>query len=211
MAADQENMENPIVQEGDENNVARTDVKHIRGVLKTVQSSRTRTTHQVEQKQNEEKMDVEETSGPDDDVATADWSALRTTLEAAFGEIGKAGHHGRGAEIRSKLDKGHLKYVCEDGCLKDIELGDLEKIQFLGAFSDGAVSCAKALYENVRKRMATSVPLPELKRQEFVSMRTSTTQGGGMWQCGMREVEPVIGQGVIDRRRGAVWAGSISI
>ncbi|XGW18056.1 hypothetical protein V3C99_002564, partial [Haemonchus contortus] len=95
MAADQENMENPIVQEEDENNVARTDVKHIRGVLKTVQSSRTRTTHEVEQKQNEEKMDVEETSGPDDDVATADWSALRTTLEAAFGEIGKAGHHGR--------------------------------------------------------------------------------------------------------------------
>ncbi|KAK6027468.1 hypothetical protein OSTOST_06499 [Ostertagia ostertagi] len=60
MAANAENRENPVVEkEQDENNAARTDVKHIRGVLKAVQSSRTWTTRQAERKQSEEKMDIQ--------------------------------------------------------------------------------------------------------------------------------------------------------
>nr|CDJ98287.1 gag, pol and env protein precursor [Haemonchus contortus] len=41
----------------------------------------------------------------------------------------------RGADIRSSQEKGHLEFVCKEGCLKDVKLEELKGIQLPGALS----------------------------------------------------------------------------
>uniref|UniRef100_A0A7I4Z234 RNA-directed DNA polymerase n=1 Tax=Haemonchus contortus TaxID=6289 RepID=A0A7I4Z234_HAECO len=41
----------------------------------------------------------------------------------------------RGADIRSSQEKGHLEFVCKEGCLKDEKLEELKGIQLPGALS----------------------------------------------------------------------------
>ncbi|VDO13248.1 unnamed protein product [Haemonchus placei] len=62
-----------------------TDVAHIRGVLKELPRNGQR--RRVEPGNDEEKMETDE-NGPIEKTDTADWSALRASLETAFGTIG---------------------------------------------------------------------------------------------------------------------------
>lgn len=41
----------------------------------------------------------------------------------------------RGADLRSRIEKGHLEYTCQDGCLKEATLGDIEGIQLPGTLA----------------------------------------------------------------------------
>ncbi|VDP21213.1 unnamed protein product [Heligmosomoides polygyrus] len=42
----------------------------------------------------------------------------------------------REATLAAKTDKGHLEYICKDGCLKDVKLGNIEGIPFPGAVAN---------------------------------------------------------------------------
>lgn len=45
----------------------------------------------------------------------------------------------RGAEIRSKREKGHFEYVCKEWCFEDTTSEKLRGIQFPGAFSNKSI------------------------------------------------------------------------
>ncbi|VDO18786.1 unnamed protein product [Heligmosomoides polygyrus] len=63
-----------------------------------------------------------------------------------------------------------------------------EALSFYG--SDVTVSCAKVLYETIRKKVSKFVSLPELRKVEYQLMRTSAGERGGMWQS--RPNEPPV-------------------
>lgn len=127
--------------ENDIGTTAQTNVREVRTVLGEVQQSQLRPRCR-KPSDEEEKMDTNtesESHGHDKELGS-DWSTLRATLEAAFGTIGQSTNHGsRGAEIRSKREKGHLEYVCNEGCFEDTTLGELRGIQFPGAFSKKSI------------------------------------------------------------------------
>lgn len=93
------------------------------------------------------------------------WTMLDETLAKRAG----TGQFVRTAS--SKIENGHV--FCEVGSPEST-------LYFYG--SDCTVGCAKMLYETIRKRICSVVPLPELRRVEFQTMRTSSQEGGGMWR-----------------------------
>lgn len=110
-----------------------TNVRDMRGVLSEVRQQTGWAPRAIE----EEKMETDRDNDQGGEhIEAADWSTVRAALEAAFGDLGGSGPHGkRGADIRSKKEKGHLEFVCRDGCLKETKLGELKGIQLPGAFS----------------------------------------------------------------------------
>ncbi|KAK6061962.1 hypothetical protein COOONC_00369 [Cooperia oncophora] len=99
-------MENRREGDVDENSPPQTDVGHIRGVLSEIQASRRNIRSSKELNEDEEKMDTEH----DEDSTTektdvTDWSSLRASLEAAFGDIGTTKRH-----IRSGRRELHGTY-----------------------------------------------------------------------------------------------------
>ncbi|VDP15422.1 unnamed protein product [Heligmosomoides polygyrus] len=92
------------------------------------------------------------------------WTMLDETLAKRAG----TGQFVRTAS--SKIENGHV--FCEVGSPEST-------LYFYG--SDCTVGCAKMLYETIRKRICSVVPLPELRRVEFQTMRTSSQEGGGRY------------------------------
>ncbi|KIH69071.1 hypothetical protein ANCDUO_00588 [Ancylostoma duodenale] len=48
--------------------------------------------------------------------------------------------------------------------------------------ADCSVSCAKTLYEKIRRRVGAEAPIPELKPLDHLPMKALATRGGGMWR-----------------------------
>nr|CDJ98289.1 unnamed protein product [Haemonchus contortus] len=99
--------ENDVNQDTDGGiNSRQTDVAHIRGVLKELPRNVQR--RRVEPGNDEEKMETDE-NGPIEKTDAADWSALRASLETAFGTIG-----GSNRNVRNRMDfLGAVKIAVE--------------------------------------------------------------------------------------------------
>ncbi|XGW34760.1 hypothetical protein V3C99_018632, partial [Haemonchus contortus] len=150
-----------------------TNGREVRNVLGEVQRTVRQQSHRSPPKEDDQ-MDTDTNTDEKefDDVSKPDWSALRSTLEAAFGEIGRtSSQHTRGAEIRAKSGKGHLEYTCGDGCLNGVKLGEVAGIQLPRAFPQKPMGSRR-----IRRRVRED----SNERVEYQPIRESAREGGGM-------------------------------